>query len=75
VAGVCENRSVTDVFGVTRKVRLVAAGGQAAEDDIGESATALVLANGPFPQPWTVELQDAAGGIVRSHAFHGGRPR
>jgi hypothetical protein len=58
-----------------RRVRLVAAGGQAAEDDVGESAIALVLANGPFPQPWTVELHDAGGGLVRSHPFHGGRPR
>jgi hypothetical protein len=57
-----------------RKVRLVAAGGQTMEDDIGESGIALLLDAGPFPQPWTIELYDAAGGLVRGHAFRGGRP-
>ncbi len=56
-----------------REVRLVAAGGETAEDDIGESGIALVLAVGPFAQPWTVELYDAAGNRLRSHPFKGGR--
>jgi hypothetical protein len=56
-----------------RKVRLVAAGGETTEDEIGESTIALLLAAGPFAQPWTVELYNAAGGLVRSHPFHGGR--
>jgi hypothetical protein len=63
------------VHGVeVRTVRLVAADGEAVEDDIGGSGIALLLAAGPFAQPWTVELYDAAGGMVRSHPFHGGRP-
>ncbi|HSR26275.1 MAG TPA: hypothetical protein VLW53_22155 [Candidatus Eisenbacteria bacterium] len=57
-----------------RKVCLVAADGKTAEDDIGESGIALVIADGAFTQPWTVELYDAAGGLVRRHPFHGGRP-
>jgi hypothetical protein len=56
-----------------RTVRLVAAGGETA-DDITESGIALVLAVGPFAQPWTVELYDAAGALLRSHPFQGGRP-
>ncbi len=56
-----------------RKISLLAAGGETAEDDIGESGVALVLAVGPFAQPWTVELYDAAGGLLRSHPFSGGR--
>ena len=52
-----------------RKVRLVAAGGETTDDDIGESGVALLLAVGPFAQPWTVELYDAAGGLLRSHPF------
>ncbi len=52
---------------------MVAAGGETAEDDIGESDIALVLAAGPFAQPWTVELYDAGGGLLRSHPFGGGR--
>jgi hypothetical protein len=56
-----------------RNVRLVAAGGETAEDDIGGSGIALVLAVGPFAQPWTVELYDAAGALLRSHPFSGGR--
>jgi hypothetical protein len=56
-----------------RKVRLVAADGKIAEDDIGESGIALVIADGPFTQPWTVELYDAAGSLVRRHPFNGGR--
>jgi hypothetical protein len=43
-------------------------------DDIGESGIALVLAVGRFAQPWTVELYNAPGGLLRSHPFHGGRP-
>ena len=58
-----------------RKVRLVAADGKTAEDDIGASGIALLIADGPFTQPWTVELYDAAGELVRTHPFHGGRPR
>ena len=57
-----------------RKVYLVAADGKIAEDDIGESGIALVIADGPFAQPWTVELYDAAGGLVRRHPFKRGRP-
>jgi hypothetical protein len=57
-----------------RQVRLVAADGKSAEDGIGESGVALVIADGPFTQPWTVELYDAAGGLVRKHPFRGGRP-
>lgn len=56
-----------------RRVRLVAADGAATEDDIGESGIALVLAVGPLSRPWTVELYDAAGGLVRSHPFIRGR--
>ncbi len=56
-----------------RKVRLVAAGGESTDDDIGESGVALLLAVGAFAQPWTVELYNAAGGLVRSHPFSGGR--
>jgi hypothetical protein len=56
-----------------RTVRLVAADGQTAEDHIDESGIALVLAVGPFARPWTVELYDAAGGLVRSHPFNQGR--
>jgi hypothetical protein len=55
-----------------RKVRIVAAGGETADDEIGGSGVALVLAVGPFPQPWTVELYDAAGGLLRRHPFVGG---
>lgn len=54
-----------------RKVRLVAAGGEVAEDDIGESSIALVIAFGRFHQPWSVELYDEAGGLVRTHQFRG----
>ena len=56
-----------------RRVRLVAAAGETAEDDIGESDIALVLAVGPFAQPWTVGLYDAAGDLLRSHPFKGDR--
>ncbi len=58
-----------------RKVRLLAADGETAEDDIGESGIALMLAAGPFVQPWTVELYDAAGGLLRSHPFKSSRSR
>ena len=57
-----------------RKVRLVAADGKSEEDDIGDSGIALVVADEPFTQPWTVELYDAADGLVRRHPFRGGRP-
>lgn len=57
-----------------RMVRLVAADGRASEDDIGGSGIALILIVGPFTQPWTVELYDRSGGLVRSHPFEGGRP-
>lgn len=56
-----------------RKVRILAADGETADDDIGKSGVALVLAHGAFPQPWTVELYDAAGGLLRSHPLVGGR--
>src|SRR5262245_30212640 len=35
-------------------------------------AWALMLAVGAFPQPWTVELYDASGHLLRRHPFHGG---
>ncbi|HKA10090.1 MAG TPA: hypothetical protein VKI99_06440 [Candidatus Dormibacteraeota bacterium] len=57
-----------------KKVRLVGADGTTAEDDIGESGIALVLAVGPFARPWTVELYDGAGILLRTHPFSGGRP-
>ena len=50
-----------------------AAGGATADDDTGESGVALLLAAGPFAQPWTVELHDVAGGLLRSHPFKSGR--
>ncbi len=56
-----------------RMVRLVAAGGETAEDDIGESGVALVFAVGPFAQPWTAELYGEDGAMLRSHPFPGGR--
>ncbi len=56
-----------------RKVRLVAAGGQTAEDDLGESGVALLLAARPFARPWTAELYRKDGGLLRSHPFPGGR--
>jgi hypothetical protein len=64
------------VHGATvRRVRLGAADGRTADDDVGDSGIALVIANGSFPQPWTVELYDADGALVGTHPFHRGRPR
>ena len=57
-----------------RHVRLLAADEQSDEDDIGETGIALLLADGPFPQPWTVELYDGAHRLLRTHPFRGGRP-
>jgi hypothetical protein len=57
--------------GVSR-VRVVSASGGAGEDSV-DDGIALVMADGPFPRPWTVELYDAAGGLLRSHPCPGGR--
>jgi hypothetical protein len=57
--------------GVAR-VRLLSDAGGAVEDSVDEGVALLMFA-GRFPRPWTVELYDAAGALLRSHPCPGGR--
>jgi hypothetical protein len=53
--------------GVAR-VRMLSSAGGAVEDSV-DQGVALVMAPGPFPRPWTVELYDAAGALLGSHPY------
>jgi hypothetical protein len=57
--------------GVAR-VRLLSDSGDAVEDSVDDGIALLVFA-GPFPRPWTAELYDASGALLRSHPCPGGR--
>jgi hypothetical protein len=53
--------------GVAR-VRLVSAPGGAVEDRV-DDGIALLMAQGAFPRPWTVELYDGSGALLGSHPY------
>lgn len=53
--------------GVAR-VRVLSASGGAIDDTV-DDGVALVMAPGPFPRPWTVELYDAAGALLGTHPY------
>ena len=50
------------------RARLVSTSGAAVEDSV-DDGIALLLAPGPFPRPWTVELYDASGALLGSHPY------